>query len=247
MTAPQIVSREQWLAARTDLLRREKEFTQMRDNLTAKRAQLPWTIVTKPYVFDTPNGPASLADLFGAHSQLIVYHFMFHPDWSEGCKSCSLVADHYNPAVVHLSQRDVALMTVSRAPLDKLLAFKKRMGWTFPWVSSFGNDFNRDFNVSFTEAELESEKTTYNYKVQKFPMPEAPGVSVFVKNKDGTIFHTYSAYARGLENFMGVYSLLDLVPKGRNEDGDAYTMQWIRHHDRYGGADPFAAIADKLP
>ncbi|MDX2145086.1 MAG: thioredoxin family protein [Rhodospirillaceae bacterium] len=243
MTTPRIVSREDWLKARTNLLRQEKEFSRARDALTAERGQMPWTKVTKPYVFETPTGPASLATLFGPRGQLIVYHFMFHPDWSEGCKSCSLVADHYNPAVVHLNQRDVSLVTVSRAPLNKLLAFKARMGWTFPWVSSFGNEFNRDFNVSFTEAELERAETTYNYKVQKFPMPEAPGISVFAKSAEGEVFHTYSAYARGLENFMGVYSLLDLVPKGRDEAGLGYVMQWVRHHDRYGGGDPHAALA----
>ena len=241
----EIVSREKWLATRKELLKKEKEFTRLRDNLSAERRDLPWVKVEKNYVFDGPNGKETLANLFGGHSQLIVYHFMFNPDWSEGCKSCSLLADHYNPAIVHLKHRDVSMVTISRAPLEKLLAFRKRMGWTFKWVSSFGNDFNRDFNVTFTADELERKAANYNYKSGAFPVAEAPGISVFFKDGEGNIFHTYSSYARGLDIFIGTYNLLDIVPKGRDEDGLHYSMEWIRHHDRYDDdtfVDPYVKL-----
>jgi predicted dithiol-disulfide oxidoreductase (DUF899 family) len=234
VTGHKIVSQGQWLAARKELLKKEKEFTLLRDQLSAERRELPWVKIEKSYIFESPRGNVSLTDLFDACSQLIIYHFMFDPEWSEGCKSCSLLADHYNPLIVHLRQRDVSMVTVSRAPLGKLLAFRKRMGWTFEWVSSFGNDFNRDLHVTFTADELESKTANYNYDFKPFPVTEAPGISVFFKDNDGNIFHTYSSYARGLEIFIGAYNLLDIVPKGRDEDGLRYTMEWIRHHDRYG-------------
>jgi predicted dithiol-disulfide oxidoreductase (DUF899 family) len=233
VTDHEIVSREEWLVARKELLKKEKEFTRLRDELSSERRKLPWVKVDKNYVFDGPHGKETLPELFGGHSQLIVYHFMFDPDWSEGCKSCSLLADHYNPAIVHLRHRDVSMVTISRAPLEKLLAFRKRMGWTFKWVSSFENDFNRDFNVTFTADELERKAAYYNYKSGTFPVTEAPGISVFFKDDRGNIFHTYSSYARGLDIFIGTYNLLDIVPKGRDEDGLRYSMEWIRHHDRY--------------
>jgi predicted dithiol-disulfide oxidoreductase (DUF899 family) len=242
---PKVVSREEWLASRKELLTKEKEFTRLRDQLSAERRKLPWVKVDKNYVFDGPGGKETLSDLFEGRSQLIVYHFMFDPDWSEGCKSCSLLADHYNPAIVHLNQRGVSMVTISHAPIEKLLAFRKRMGWNFKWVSSFGGDFNRDFHVTFTPDELESKSVNYNYDFNPFPVTEAPGISVFFKDDDGNIFHTYSSYARGLDIFIGTYNLLDIVPKGRDEDGLRYTMEWIRHHDRYDDAtfvDPYVKL-----
>jgi len=228
----QVASRDQWLKARKAHLAKEKELTRERDKLSQERRELPWLKVDKNYVFGSQKGKETLADLFDGRSQLIVYHFMFAPEWSQGCKSCSLLADHYNPAVVHLNHRDVSMVTVSRAPLEKLLAFRKRMGWTFNWVSSFDNDFNRDFHVSFTEEELKSGRVDYNYDTNPFPVAEAPGLSVFFKDDAGNIFHTYSSYARGLDIFIGAYNLLDIVPKGRDED-NIPIMSWVRHHDRY--------------
>ena len=241
----EVVSREEWLAARKELLKKEKEFTQLRDQLSAERREMPWVRVEKNYVFDGPHGKVTLADLFDGRSQLIIYHFMFDPEWTEGCKSCSFLADHYNPAIVHLNHRDVSMVTISRAPLDKLLAFQKRMGWTFKWLSSFDNDFNRDYHVTFTTEELENKTANYNYDFTEFPVTEAPGISVFYKDTGGNIFHTYSSYARGLDIFIGAYNLLDVVPKGRDEDGLSYTMEWIRHHDRYGDdtfIDPYVKL-----
>ena len=241
----EVVSREEWVAIRKKLLKKEKELTRLRDQLSAERRELPWVKVEKNYIFDGPDGKESLSDLFDGRSQLIVYHFMFDPDWSEGCKSCSLLADHYNPAIVHLRHRDVSMVTISRAPLEKLLSFKKRMGWTFKWVSSFAGDFNRDFHVTFTAEELERKAANYNYKSGPFPVSEAPGISVFFKDDEGNIFHTYSSYARGLDIFLGVYNLLDIVPKGRDEGGLRYSMEWIRHHDRYGDdtfVDPYVKL-----
>lgn len=231
MNDHQIVSREKWLKARLELLKKEKEHTRARDKLTHERQKMPWVKVEKKYEFDGSNGKESLEDLFGNKSQLIVYHFMFDPDWEEGCKSCSFIADHYNPSVIHIANRDVSMVTISKAPLEKLEAFKKRMGWDFKWLSSFDSDFNHDFHVSFTEEELKGD-VFYNYNKQSFPEKEAPGISAFAKN-NGEIFHTYSAYGRGLENFMGAYHLLDIIPKGRDEDKLSWTMEWLRHHDRY--------------
>lgn len=234
MEPHKIVSKEDWLNARKELLAREKEFTQARDQLSAQRRNLPCVKVDKEYRFEGPNGTESLSDLFERRSQLLVYHFMFDPDWNEGCKSCSFWADNYDGIIVHLNNRDVTMIMISKAPLEKLNAFKKRMGWNFKWVSSFGSDFNRDYNVSFTAEELEQGKAYYNYKLGTFPAKEAPGISVFYKNENGDIFHTYSCYARGLDMLNGAYHFLDLVPKGRDERALTYSMAWLRHHDRYG-------------
>ena len=240
-----VVSTGEWLAARKELLAKEKEFTRLRDELTRQRRDLPWERVEKEYSFEGPDGKETLAGLFEDRSQLIVYHFMFDPDWSEGCKSCSLLADHYDRSVIHLSQRDVAMVTVSRAPLEKIEAFKKRMGWSFKWVSSLGSDFNSDYHVSFTSEEQAEKKTYYNYGIHPFPSSEGPGISVFSKNAKGEVFHAYSSFARGLDIFIGVYNLLDIVPKGRDEDNLAYGMEWVRHHDRYGDqsfVDPYVEL-----
>lgn len=228
-----IVSREEWLAARRAHLAREKEFTRLRDRLSAERRALPWVKVDKPYVFDGPTGKVTLAELFGGRRQLMVYHFMFGPGWEEGCPSCSFLADHIDGATVHLAHRDVTLLAVSRAPLPRLEAFKQRMGWRFTWVSSNGTDFNFDFNVSFTKAQMATGAVDYNFDRREFPSEESPGVSVFYKDERGQVFHTYSAYARGLDLLVGAYNYLDLAPKGRDEDALPFTMAWVRHHDRY--------------
>src|SRR5687767_11025188 len=233
MPAHAIVSREEWLIARKAHLAREKEFTRLRDRLSAERRALPWVRVDKTYAFDGPGGKATLAELFADRRQLIVYHFMFGPGWEEGCPSCSFLADHIDGAAVHLAQRDVTLLAVSRAPLSRLEAFKERMGWRFPWVSSQETDFNFDFNVSFTKAEMAKGAVDYNFDRREFPSEEGPGVSVFCKDEHGQIFHTYSAYARGLDLLVGAYNYLDLAPKGRDEDALPFTMAWVRHHDRY--------------
>lgn len=238
---PKIVSREEWLGARKKLLAREKRLTHERDAIAAERRQLPWVKVEKNYVFDTPSGKQTLADLFDGKSQLIVYHFMFGPDWQEGCPSCSFIMDHTDGALAHLAQRDVSFAAISRAPISKIEAFKKRLGWKFNWVSSNGCDFNYDYHVSFTPEQKAQGKVEYNFDLMEFPSAEAPGISVFYKDKNGTIFHTYSAYARGTEAPLGTYAYLDLVPKGRDEDGLRFTMAWLRHHDRYDNgrlADP---------
>jgi predicted dithiol-disulfide oxidoreductase (DUF899 family) len=234
MNDPRIVTRDEWLTARKELLITEKAFTRERDALSAARRRLPMVKVDKQYVFDAPGGQQTLADLFGGRSQLIVYHFMMGPGWSEGCPSCSLLSDHIDASVVHLAQRDVTLVAVSRAALPQIESFKRRMGWRFTWVSSHGNDFNRDYHVSFTREEMASGKVYYNYAMSEFPSEEAPGLSVFFKDAAGDVFHTYSTYARGGDIFIGAYNYLDLVPKGRDEGGLAFTMAWVRHHDRYG-------------
>src|ERR1700726_1110179 len=220
----QVVSRDEWLAARKELLRKEKEFTRLRDQLSAERRQLPWVKVEKNYVFDGPNGKVTLADLFDGKSQLIIYHLMFGPDWQEACPSCSFNMDHTDGTLAHLAQRDVSFAAISRASYPKIAAFKKRMGWRFNWVSSNANDFNRDYHVVFTKDELASGSVYYNYDMGKFPGEEAPGISVFYKGENGDIFHTYSAYARGTETTIGTYNYLDLVPKGRDEDALTFTM-----------------------
>src|SRR6185312_5015419 len=209
-----IVSQAEWLAARKALLAKEKEFTHARDALSAQRRDLPWVKVDKAYIFDTPDGPRSLADLFGGKSQLMVYHFMLGPGWVQGCPSCSFLADHFDGAVIHLAQRDVALVVISRAPLAEIEAYKKRMGWKFKWMSSFGNDFNHDFHVSFTKDEM-AKGAEYNYAVDKIPSEELPGLSAFIRDENGKVFHTYSSYARGLDTLVGTYNFLDMAPKGR--------------------------------
>ena len=234
MPSHTIVTREEWLEARKTHLAKEKEFTRLRDRLSAERRALPWVRVDKPYVFEGPSGKATLADLFGGRRQLIVYHFMFGPGWEEGCPSCSFLSDHIDGAVVHLAHSDVTLLAVSRAPLRQIEAFKKRMGWRFPWVSSHGTDFNFDYRVSFRKDETAKGVVDYNFAPREFPSEEAPGLSVFYKDEHGEVFHTYSSYARGLDLLVGAYNYLDLVPKGRDEDALAFTMAWVRHHDRYG-------------
>ena len=233
MTTHRTVSREEWIAARLEHLAREKEFTRLRDQLSRERRDLPWVKVDKAYVFDGPRGPESLADLFERRSQLVVQHFMFDPSWDEGCKSCSFWVDNFDGIVVHLNHRDVSFALVSRAPIATLEAYKNRMGWSVRWVSSLSNDFNRDYHVSFTPEELERGQAYYNYANGSFPVPEAPGISVFYKEADGAIYHTYSCYARGLDMLNGAYHLLDLVPRGRDEAGLSHSMEWLRHHDRY--------------
>jgi predicted dithiol-disulfide oxidoreductase (DUF899 family) len=233
MTTHPTVSRDDWLAARQALLAKEKEFSRQRDALSAARRELPWVKVEKDYVFDGPDGKQSLADLFDGRSQLIVYHFMLGPGWEQGCPSCSFLADHFDGAVVHLAHRDTTFVVVSRAPLDEIEKFQKRMGWRFKWLSSYGSDFNHDYQVSFTEDEMAKGEVVYNYRKSEFPSEEAPGVSVFARDEAGNVFHTYSAYARGLDMLLGTYNFLDLVPKGRDEDDLEFTMSWVRHHDRY--------------
>ncbi|HTZ46930.1 MAG TPA: thioredoxin family protein [Verrucomicrobiae bacterium] len=228
-----VVSREEWLTARKALLEREKRLTRERDAIAAERRKLPWVKVDKEYVFDTPKGKKTLAELFEGRSQLVVYHFMMGPGWPAGCPGCSLIADHLNGSVAHLANRDVTLIAVSRAPLPEIEAFKKRMGWTFKWASSYGSDFNYDCHVSCTKDELDRGEIYYNYRIQKPMSEERPGLSVFYKDEDGEVYHTYSAYARQLEPLMGVYVHLDMVPKGRMEEGLRPPSAWLRHHDRY--------------
>jgi predicted dithiol-disulfide oxidoreductase (DUF899 family) len=232
VTNHKIASHSEWLAARRGLLAKEKEFTRLRDELSRQRRELPWEKVEKPYVFDTPQGKQTLAELFGKRSQLFVYHFMLGPGWQEGCKSCSFLGDHFDGMAVHLANRDVNLTIVSRATLEEIERFKNRMGWRFRWVSSHGSDFNFDYHVSFTKDEMARGKVDYNYGLQEFPSEEAPGASVFYKDAAGDVYHTYSCYARGLDILVGAYNFLDLVPKGRDEEA-VNTMSWVRHHDRY--------------
>ena len=229
MLEPHIVSRDEWLTARKNLLAEEKAFTRARDSLSAKRRDLPWVKIDTPYTFDTPQGRESLSDLFAGRSQLIVYHFMLGENWEQGCKSCSFWADNFNDIIVHLNHRDVSMIAVSSAPLAKIEAFRKRMGWNFSWVSSGGTTFNQDFGVS----PQPGESVLYNYSTDKIDMDELPGISVFARDEKGSICHTYSCYARGLDMLNGAYHYLDLVPKGRDEEGLPGTMSWLRHHDRY--------------
>jgi predicted dithiol-disulfide oxidoreductase (DUF899 family) len=233
MIQHEVTTRDKWVAARKELLAAEKEITRQKDELSRRRRELPWVKVDKNYVFDGPKGKQSLGDLFEGHSQLIIYHFMFGPGWKEGCPSCSFVADHLDGTLAHLTHRDVTLAVVSRASAPEIEAFKKRMGWGFTWVSSFYNDFNFDYHVSFKKEDFAKGKVYYNFDVTEFPAEEAPGASVFYKEKSGEIFHTYSTYGRGAELILGTYNLLDIAPKGRDEDGLAFSMAWVRHHDRY--------------
>jgi predicted dithiol-disulfide oxidoreductase (DUF899 family) len=228
-----VVSEEEWLSARKELLNQEKEFTRQRDELSKRRRELPWVKVEQNYPFSGPQGNETLADLFGGKSQLIIYHFMFGPGWEEGCPSCSMMGDHMGGILAHLANRDVRFAAVSRARISQIEAFKKRMGWNFKWVSSFENGFNRDYNVSFSQQEMARHNMLYNYQMQDFPSDEAHGLSVFYKDEQGNIFHTYSTYGRGLDILLGVYNFLDMAPKGRDEDALPFPMAWIRHHDRY--------------
>ena len=224
-----IVSRDEWLAARKAHLKSEKALTRMRDLVAAERRALPWVKVEKEYVFDTTEGKKTLADLFGNNSQLIVHHFMWRHDLDQGCVSCSLEADHAEGAIAHLEHHDVSYVRVSRAPLEKLQAYKKRMGWTAKWVSSWESDFNYDFHVSFTKEQLAKGKVYYNYgMVEGFD--ELPGLSVYAKDEHGQVFHTYSSYARGNEEVIGAFIYLDITPKGRNE---VEIMDWVKRHDEY--------------
>lgn len=234
-----VVSRDEWVAERKKLLAREKELTRLSDQIARERRALPWVHVDKNYVFDTLEGPRKLADLFEGRRQLLVQHFMFAPGWEQGCKSCSYMADHNDGANLHLAQRDVTLLAISRAPLADIEKFRQRMGWKFKWVSSYGTDFNHDFGVNFTQDEMSSGKVDYNYIKQPFPHEEAPGISAFYQDDTGKVFHTYSRYGRGVEVMMHTYALLELMPKGRDEDALEYPMAWVRHHDRY---EPVAAV-----
>jgi predicted dithiol-disulfide oxidoreductase (DUF899 family) len=233
----QVVSRDEWLVARRALLAQEKEATRLRDRVNEARLALPWVKVEQDYVFDTPDGRRSLSDLFDGRSQLVVYHFMFGQDWTAGCPGCSLLADHLDGALAHLQHHDVSLVVVSRAPLARIEAYRARMGWRFPWVSSSGSDFNFDFGVSFTPEQLGQETVAYNFT--EIPAARAsselPGLSAFFKDADGTVFHTYSSYARGPEELIGAVMILDRAPLGRNESPGT---DWVRRHDEYEAAPP---------
>jgi predicted dithiol-disulfide oxidoreductase (DUF899 family) len=233
MESHPVVPPDIWTEARKDLLGKEKEFTRLRDQLSRQRRALPWVRVEKRYVFEGPDGKATLSDLFEARSQLIVYHFMFDPAWEAGCKSCSFWADNFNGIIVHLNHRDASMVAISRAPYEKLAAYRARMGWSFKWFSSSGNDFNRDYYVSHTAEELAKGEAYYNYTRQKPYASEAPGISVFFKDCEGAVFHTYSCYARGLDMLNGAYHYLDLLPKGRDEDSLAFHSSWLRRRDEY--------------
>jgi predicted dithiol-disulfide oxidoreductase (DUF899 family) len=232
MLRPVVGTREEWRSGRLALLAKEKRLSRLRDELSRERRELPWVCVDEEYVFDTPDGPRSLSELFGSKSQLLVYHFMFGPDWTEGCPSCSFWIDGFDGMAVHLAHRDVELVAVSRAPRERLEAYKARMGWRIPWVSSLGNRFNFDFGVSFGE-EARGQGSEYNYGPIARPHEEMPGMSVFAKDPDGAVFHTYSCYSRGLDVFNSAYQLLDVVPKGRDEQDLPWSMAWLRRHDAY--------------
>ncbi|MGO1430075.1 MAG: DUF899 domain-containing protein [Halomonas sp.] len=227
------MSRGEWILARKAHLKNEKALTRMRDLVARERRALPWVKVEKDYAFDTPEGKRTLAELFGTNSQLVVHHFMFGPDWDAGCPSCSLEADHAEGAIAHLANHDVSYVRVSRAPLAKLEAYRRRMGWAARWVSSQGSDFNFDFQVSFAQEGLEAGRLYYNYQTiedPKYFSEELPGLSVFYKDESGAVFHTYSSYARGNEEVIGAFVYLDITPKGRNEKE---IMDWVRRHDEY--------------
>ena len=232
LTRHKIVSSKEWITARKKLLAKEKAFTRLRDKLSKARRDLPWEAVTKEYVFEGPSGKETLRELFDGRSQLVVYHFMFSPDWNAGCPHCSHWADNFNGIIVHLNQRDVTMIAVSRAPYAKLSAYQQRMGWHFKWVSSFGTDFNFDFRVSFTPEEMKAKKAFYNFALQDPGPSEREGVSVFYKDPKGRVFRTYSTYARGIDMLNVDYHYLDLVPKGRDEGGRG--PFWVRRRDEYG-------------
>ncbi|HET6413264.1 MAG TPA: thioredoxin family protein [Anaeromyxobacter sp.] len=228
-----VVPHADWLRARTELLAREKEFTRQRDELNRQRRELPWESVEKSYAFEGPRGKETLSDLFDGRSQLLVYHFMFSPEWDEGCPHCSFWADSFDGTDVHLAQRDVTFLVVSRAPLAKLEAFRRRMGWRFKWVSSTGSDFNFDYQASFSPDQLAHGSVYYNFREEEMDMADREGLSAFYRDPKGAVFHTYSTYARGIDLLNCAYNLLDLAPKGRDEDGLEFTQAWVRHHDRY--------------
>jgi len=231
MTKHTIVSKQEWIKARKSFLSKEKEFTRLRDQLSAERRALPWVKVENDYVFDGPEGKQNLSDLFNGKSQLIIYHFMLGPDCDEGCPSCSFWADNFNGIDIHLAHRDISFLCVSRADINKIEAYKKRMGWDFKWVSSLNNTFNYDYGVSFTPEEKEANEITYNYLKQPYFIDELAGTSVFIKDDQADIYHTYSTYSRGLDILNGAYNYMDLTPKGRDE-GDGI-MHWLRRHDQY--------------
>jgi len=233
MESHKVVSKDEWIEARKRLLAKEKEFTRVRDQLSQQRRDLPWEVVEKQYVFEGPNGKQTLPELFDGRSQLIVYHFMFGPGWEAGCPNCSFWADNFDGMTVHLNQRDVTMLAVSRAPYSELAAYKNRMGWSFKWVSSSGTDFNFDYRVSFTPEEMAKNAVFYNYTTQEPGASEREGVSVFYKNAAGRVFHTYSAYARGIDILNAAYNYLDLAPKGRDEAGHDFAQFWVRRHDEY--------------
>jgi predicted dithiol-disulfide oxidoreductase (DUF899 family) len=233
-----ILSHEEWLKARIELLQKEKEFTRLRDALSQIRRELPWERVEKEYFFDGPSGKESLKQLFAGRKQLIIYHFMFNPEWENGCKSCSFWADNFERNVIHLNQRDVTLVAISRAPPEKLEAFRQRMGWTFKWLSSMNNDFNYDYYVSFKPGELAAGEVYYNYRMRKTSMTDLVGISVFFKDSDDQIFHTYSCYERGVDMMNAAYHYLDLVPKGRGEDDTTNKQEWVRFRDAYSDRSP---------
>jgi predicted dithiol-disulfide oxidoreductase (DUF899 family) len=231
-----VVSKDRWIEERKKLLAREKELTHLRDQIARERRALPWVRIDKNYVFDTSEGQRTLAELFEGRRQLLVQHFMFGPGWEQGCPSCSYMADHTDGMNVHLKHRDITFVAISRAPLPDIERFRNRMGWQFKWVSSHGSDFNYDFHVSFTPDEQARGEVNYNFGIQPFQSEEMPGISVFYKNDAGEVFHTYSTYGRGVEVMMGAYNMMDLTPKGRDEDRLSFTMEWVRHHDRYDPA-----------
>ncbi len=233
MQTHKTVSRDEWIAARRTLLAKEKELLTARDKLRQQTRELPWVKVDKNYLFEGPNGKETLSDLFAGRSQLVVKHFMLGPGWKEGCVGCSFGADQLDGSVVHLINHDVMFVAVSRATYPEIAAFHKRMGWRFKWVSSNGSDFNFDYNVSFTEADKARGKAFYNFQEGEFMDDEMPGLSVFYKNEAGDVFHTYSAFARGSELVGGVYGILDVTPKGRNEPPGGNLTAWVRHHDKY--------------
>ncbi len=236
-----MVSRGAWTTARRALLRKEKALTRRHDALCEERRALPWVRVDKAYTFEGADGPATLSDLFGGRSQLIIQHFMMGPGWKEGCTGCSFMADHIDAARMHLEPHDVTVVVVARATLPEIDAFRARMGWKFRWVSSHGSDFNYDFHVSFTPRQIAEGRVVYNYASSDTEEEECPGVSVFFKDADGTVYHTYSTYSRGEESLVGAYHFLDLTPRGRNETGPHFNlMDWVRLHDQYA-AGPEAA------
>lgn len=226
----QVVSQDEWIRASSEFLAKEKEFTKLRDDISRQRRELPWVRVEKDYSFEDSDGRVTLSELFGDKSQLIVYHFMYGPGWTDGCTGCSFVSDHFDGMLQHLKAKDVAFVAVSRAPLNEFQAFKKRMGWNFPWLSSAESDFNYDFGVSFRQEDLDQGPVMYNFKVQPIRNDEQPGLTVFYKDQDGAIYRTYSTYERGLDLLIGTYNFLDLLPKGREEEGP---MDWVLHHDKY--------------